>query len=79
MSPEQLAREVAMMKKELSEMKKELSDLKKQKPAPRAKRAPTEYNIFMKEFARKHKGQIASDEMWKRGAEEWKKLQALSS
>ena len=44
------------------------------KVTPKKKRKPSKYNLFVKEYMRKHKGEKAAKDLMKDIGKEWSKL-----
>lgn len=60
--------ELASLKAELKDVKEQLREIKKMKQAPRQKRKPSEYALFVQQFSQKHKGH---PDLMKAVAKEW--------
>jgi hypothetical protein len=62
---------IEKLERDVAALKQEVHDLKKMKSAPKKKRAMSEYNVFMKEFAKKNKGKIPTEKMFSEGGKAW--------
>jgi len=62
--------ELNSLRHEVKELKDQMKELKKMKQVPRAKRAPTEYALFVQKYAQAHKG---DKDLMKNAGAEWRK------
>ena len=65
--------ELASLKAEIKELKAEVKEVKRLKQAPRQKRKPSEYALFVQEFSRKNPGHPS---LMKAASAAWKKSQS---
>lgn len=65
--------ELASLKAELKEVKSELKEIRRMKAAPRQKRKPSEYALFVQDFSKKNPGHPS---LMKAASQLWKKRQA---